>query len=166
MSKEAAQRATSVKVHAPWKSSLFARQSLTAYNIECSENALARARESIRCKLNPGTYFHVARLREIAEHAGERIARSSTRPTPGWWTSRCWERTSSCTHRRDAARGRAYASPRDSPRWRPWGPTRQTPRKVRNTLTTHNTEWAVRVFFIHLLSKQLVYIYIQSSILE
>lgn len=89
---------------------------------------------------------------EIAGPAGERIAPSSTHRTRVSWTSRYWERTSSCTLRRDAARERAYESLRGNPRWRPWGPTRRTPRKVRNTLTTHSTEWAVRVF--HSLTKQ------------
>lgn len=90
--------------------------------------------------------------RKIAGLAGERIAPSLTRPTRVSWTSRYWEITNSCTLRRDAARERAYELLRGNPRWRPWGLTRRTPRKVRNTLTTHSTEWAVRVF--HSLTKQ------------
>lgn len=89
---------------------------------------------------------------EIAGLAGEKTALSLIHLTRDWWMFRCWERTNSYTLRRDAARGRAYELRRGSPRWRPWGPTRRTPRKVRNTLTTHSTEWAVRVF--HSLTKQ------------
>lgn len=88
----------------------------------------------------------------IAGLAGERTALSLIHPTRDWWTSRCWERTNSCTLKRDAARGRAYELRRGSPRWCPWGPTRRMPRKVRNTLTTHSTEWTVRVF--HSFTKQ------------
>lgn len=85
--------------------------------------------------------------------AGVRTVPSSIHRTPVWWTCRYWGRTSSCTRRRDAVQGRAYGHPRGNPRWPPYTPTRRTPRKVRNTLSTHSTEWAVRVF-IHSLTKQ------------
>lgn len=88
----------------------------------------------------------------IAGLVGERTALSLIHPTRDWWTSRCWERTNSCTLRRDVARERVYELHQGNPRWHPWGPTHRTPRKVRNTLTTHSTEWAVWVF--HSLTKQ------------
>lgn len=89
---------------------------------------------------------------EIAGLAGEKTALSLIHLTRDWWMFRCWEKTNSYTLRRDAAQERAYELRRGNPRWHPWGPTRRTPRKVRNTLTTHSTEWAVRVF--HSLTKQ------------
>lgn len=52
--------------------------------------------------------------------------------------------------------GLVYAYHRGNPRWSPCVHIRQTPRKVRNTISTLSTEWAVRVFIHHLLSKQLV----------
>lgn len=89
---------------------------------------------------------------EIAGPAGERTALSLIHPMHDWWTSRCWEKINSYILKRDVVRERVYELRRDNPPWRLWGPTHRTPRKVRNTLITHSTEWAVRVF--HSLTKQ------------